>query len=152
MQAALRGERDADVPCDSSALVAAVAAANAAGGPDVLSLAPNCVYTLTAPAVAGGEDGLPAIVGKLTIHGNGATVARAADAPRFRLISNWGDLGLDHITLTGGHAPDAVGTRRAMPVAAPVAVAKSNMRLIHARSGNGCSTRTYASRRRKSCI
>ncbi|MEU4766222.1 hypothetical protein AB0H12_23490 [Actinosynnema sp. NPDC023794] len=101
---------DTDVPCDPSALVAAVAAANASTVPDTLSLAANCVYTLTAPAVAGGEDGLPAIAGKLTIHGNGATIARAADAPQFRLISNWGDLSLDHVTLTGGRAPDAVGT------------------------------------------
>lgn len=101
---------DTDVPCDASALVAAVAAANASSVPDVLSLAPNCVYRLTAPAVPGGEDGLPAIAGTLTVHGNGATIARAADAPRFRLISNWGDLSLDHVTLTGGHAPDAVGT------------------------------------------
>lgn len=101
---------ETDVPCDPSALVAAVAAANASAVPDTLSLAANCVYTLTAPAVAEGEDGLPAIAGKLTIHGNGATIARAANAPRFRLISNWGDLSLDHVTLTGGHAPDAVGT------------------------------------------
>ncbi|WP_236595010.1 hypothetical protein [Saccharothrix sp. 6-C] len=100
---------DVDVPCDASALVEAVAAANASSVPDVLSLTPNCVYTLTAPAVPAGREGLPAIAGKLTVHGNGATIARAADAPQFRLITNWGDLSLDHVTLTGGHAQDAVG-------------------------------------------
>ncbi|WP_367128256.1 hypothetical protein [Saccharothrix sp. HUAS TT1] len=100
---------DIDVPCDPNALVGAVVAANASGLPDTLSLAPDCVYTLTAPASANGEDGLPAIVGKLTVHGNGATLARAAGAPRFRFISNWGDLAIDHLTFTGGHAPDGVG-------------------------------------------
>lgn len=100
---------DTDVPCDPAALVAAVAAAGASAAPDTLSLAPGCVYALTAPAEAGGHDGLPRIRGTLTIRGNGATIARAQDAPRFRLISNWGDLTLERVTLTGGHAPDGVG-------------------------------------------
>ncbi|MGW4113369.1 hypothetical protein ACWEFJ_21080 [Actinosynnema sp. NPDC004786] len=100
---------DTDVPCDPAALVAAVAAASASTAPDTLSLAPGCVYTLTAPAVPGGHEGLPTIRGTLTVRGNGATIARAQDAPRFRLISNWGDLTLERLTLTGGHAPDGVG-------------------------------------------
>lgn len=99
-----------DVPCDPAALVAAVAAAGASPEPDTLSLAPDCVYTLTAPAEPAGADGLPAIKGELTVHGNRATIRRAPDAPQFRLISNWGALTLDNITLTGGHAPDGVGT------------------------------------------
>ena len=98
------------VPCDTAALVSAVADANATTTPDVLSLAPNCVYTLTAPAVPAGDTGLPDIQGKLTIDGNHATIARAPGAPRFRIIANWGDLTLDAVTITGGHAPDGVGT------------------------------------------
>ncbi|MFD0202415.1 MULTISPECIES: hypothetical protein [Saccharothrix] len=98
------------VPCDAAALVDAVAAANAAPGEDTLTLTPNCVYTLTRPAVEEGAEGLPRITGKLTVQGNDATIRRAPDAPQFRLISNWGDLTLDRVTLTGGHAPDGVGT------------------------------------------
>ncbi|MFD9889953.1 hypothetical protein ACFWY9_11485 [Amycolatopsis sp. NPDC059027] len=101
---------DIDVPCDPAALIREVIAANASADPDTLSLAPNCVYTLTTPADATWVAGLPAIRGKLTINGNHATIARAQDAPQFRLISNWGDLTLNEITLTGGHAPDGVGT------------------------------------------
>ncbi|MCE7000168.1 hypothetical protein LZG04_35945 [Saccharothrix sp. S26] len=101
---------DVTVPCDPVALVEAVAAATASPGEDTLTLTPNCVYTLTRPAVDAGEEGLPTIRGKLTVHGNGATIRRAPDAPRFRLINNWGDLTLDRITLAGGHAPDGVGT------------------------------------------
>lgn len=100
---------DANVPCDPAALVAAVSSANASPTEDTLSLTPDCVYTLTRPAVDLGEEGLPAISGKLTIRGNNATIRRAPDAPQFRLISNWGDLTLDRVTLTGGHAPDGVG-------------------------------------------
>ncbi|PSL57674.1 hypothetical protein B0I31_102653 [Saccharothrix carnea] len=98
------------VPCDAAALVDAVAVADASPGEDTLTLTPNCVYTLTRPAVEGGSEGLPRIMGKLTIQGNDATIRRAPDAPQFRLISNWGDLTLDRVTLTGGHAPDGVGT------------------------------------------
>ena len=101
---------DTGVPCDAAALVQAVADANTTTTPDVLSLAPDCVYTLTAPAVPGGDTGLPDIEGTLTIDGNQATIMRAPDAPQFRIISNWGDLTLDAVTITGGHAPDGVGT------------------------------------------
>ena len=101
---------DVDVPCDPAALVDAVASASASPAADTLALAPNCVYTLTKPAVDLGQEGLPSIRGKLTIHGNNATIRRAPDAPQFRLISNWGDLTFDRLTLTGGHAPDGVGT------------------------------------------
>jgi hypothetical protein len=100
---------DIGVPCDPDALVQAVASANASADPDTLSLAPNCVYTLTAIADATWDAGLPAIDGKLTINGNHATIGRAQDAPQFRIISNWGDLTLNEVTVTGGHAPDGVG-------------------------------------------
>jgi hypothetical protein len=101
---------DIGVPCDPTALVRAVAAANASATPDTLSLAPNCVYTLTTTADPTWESGLPAIEGKLIVNGNNATIGRADDAPRFRIISNWGDLTLNEVTITGGHAPDGIGT------------------------------------------
>jgi hypothetical protein len=98
------------VPCDPGALVTAVATANATPAPDTLTLTPNCVYTLTAPADATQDAGLPAINRPLTINGNHATIARAQTAPRFRIISNWSELTLNEVTITGGHAPDGVGT------------------------------------------
>jgi hypothetical protein len=99
---------DTSVPCDPGALVQAVAAANASATADTLSLAPGCVYTLTTPADPAA--GLPAISGTLTVNGNHATIARAQNAPRFRIIDNWGDLTLNQVTITGGHATDGVGT------------------------------------------
>jgi hypothetical protein len=101
---------DIGVPCDPAALVKAVATANASKTPDTLSLAPNCVYTLTTAIDATWDSGLPAVDGKLTINGNHATIGRAQDAPQFRIISNWGDLTLNEVTVTGGHAPDGTGT------------------------------------------
>ncbi|HEX6354793.1 hypothetical protein [Actinophytocola sp.] len=101
---------DYDVPCDPTALVKAVATANASAAADTLSLAPNCVYTLTTAADTTWASGLPAIEGKLTINGNHATIGRAKGAPQFRIITNWGDLTLNAVTITGGHAPDGVGT------------------------------------------
>ncbi|KFU75624.1 hypothetical protein SAMN04489729_0453 [Amycolatopsis lurida] len=98
------------VPCDSAALVQAIAEANADPAPDTLSLAAKCVYTLTAVADSYWKAGLPSIEGKLTVNGNHATIERAKDAPRFRIINNWGDLTLNEVTIAGGHAPDGVGT------------------------------------------
>ncbi|MDT7800903.1 MAG: hypothetical protein QOI78_4336 [Actinomycetota bacterium] len=97
------------VPCDPAALVSAVAAASASTAADTLALTPDCVYTLTAVADTLWDAGLPAVKGKLTVHGNHATIRRAPDAPQFRLISNDGDLTLTDLTLTGGHAPDGTG-------------------------------------------
>jgi hypothetical protein len=97
------------VACDAAALVQAVAAAGASAEADTLSLTPDCVYTLTAVADTTWDAGLPSVEGKLTVHGNHATIRRAPDAPQFRLISNWGDLTLTDLTLTGGHAPDGTG-------------------------------------------
>ncbi|RSN52267.1 hypothetical protein DMH01_42030 [Amycolatopsis sp. WAC 04182] len=98
------------VPCDSAALIQAIAEANATPAPDTLSLAAKCVYTLTAVADAYWKAGLPSIEGKLTVNGNHATVERAKDAPRFRIINNRGDLTLNELTIAGGHAPDGAGT------------------------------------------
>ncbi|WP_460391863.1 hypothetical protein [Actinophytocola sediminis] len=104
------GADNISVPCDPVALVKAVTTANASTAPDTVTLTPNCVYTLTEQADATVNAGLPRITGTLTIDGNHATIVRAPNAPRFRLISNWGSLTLNEVTLTGGHAPDGVGT------------------------------------------
>jgi hypothetical protein len=98
-----------DVPCDSTALVQAVAAANATAESDTLSLTPDCVYTLTTAVDTTWGLGLPMIKGTLTVNGNNATIARAPDAPQFRIFMNDGDLTLNAVTLTGGHALDGVG-------------------------------------------
>ena len=103
---------ESDVPCDSAALVQAVAAANATAESDTLSLTPDCVYTLTTAIGGTYGSGLPIIKGTLTVNGNNATIARAPDAPQFRILLNNGDLTLNSVTLTGGHALDAVGADR----------------------------------------
>ncbi|MFJ6945130.1 hypothetical protein ACISU4_10830 [Streptomyces wuyuanensis] len=93
------GGRDT-VPCDPNALITAVTEANNDGG-GTLSLAEDCTYTLTATQDG---NGLPEIVQPITIHGNGATIARAANAASFRFfqVAAGGDLHLKHLTLTRG--------------------------------------------------
>ncbi|MFJ8108935.1 hypothetical protein [Streptomyces sp. NPDC096132] len=106
----------APIACDEVALVAAVNAANQAGG-GVIDLAPNCVYTLdtVAPAVGGnGPNGLPVITERVTINGSNAVIERAADptTPNFRLFEVGGADGrltLDRITLRNGHLGDELG-------------------------------------------
>ncbi|MFD9967165.1 right-handed parallel beta-helix repeat-containing protein [Streptomyces sp. NPDC059011] len=88
------------VACSPNALIAAITAANQQGGGH-LSLASHCTYTLTA-----NEDGngLPVVIQPITIDGNGATIARAANADQFRIfeVGTGGDLKLRHLTLTRG--------------------------------------------------
>ncbi|MFE3326983.1 hypothetical protein [Streptomyces sp. NPDC059176] len=88
------------VDCDPNALIAAITAANQQGG-GRLSLAPHCTYTLTAND---GGNGLPVVVQHMAIDGNGATIARAANADQFRIfnIGSGGDLKLRHLTVTRG--------------------------------------------------
>ncbi|HEY1377481.1 MAG TPA: right-handed parallel beta-helix repeat-containing protein [Gemmataceae bacterium] len=82
-------------PGDTAALVAAVNASNLNNQPDTIELAAGSTYTFTAAAdLADGGSALPTILrdtadaNTLTIHGNGATLQRSADAgtPTFRLI------------------------------------------------------------------
>lgn len=88
------------VACSPSALIAAITVANQKGGGH-LSLASHCTYTLTA-----NEDGngLPVVIQPITIDGNGATIARAANADQFRIfnIGTGGDLKLRHLTVARG--------------------------------------------------
>ncbi|MFE7775311.1 hypothetical protein ACFU5O_15700 [Streptomyces sp. NPDC057445] len=93
------------VECDPNDLIQAITEANDGRG-GVLLLAEDCTYTLTANQDG---NGLPRIIQPITIHGNGATIARAANADQFRLfeVGVGGDLKLSDLTLTRGKA--AVG-------------------------------------------
>src|SRR5260370_26984740 len=74
---------------DPHSLVLAIGFANLTGGSNVVQLGAGCTYTLTAPNNYWyGPDGLPAITGKITIAGDGATISRsqAAGTLPFRLF------------------------------------------------------------------
>ena len=79
-----------NVPCSgpgggAAGLVAAINAANAAGG-GTISLAPRCTYTLTAADNNSfGGNGLPVITTPITIAGAHATIARHS-AQHFRIF------------------------------------------------------------------
>jgi hypothetical protein len=104
---AVGATRDADVPCDTDALINAIEAANSSGGADTLNLAAGCVYSLNAVTDASdGANGLPSISGVLVINGNGATIERshAAGAPNFRIfhVALTGSLTLNELTVSHG--------------------------------------------------
>src|SRR5271166_5035564 len=61
------------VPCDTGKLIAAITAANAAGG-GAISLAPWCHYRLTTPVPGSNGDGLPPVTTRIGVNGNGATI------------------------------------------------------------------------------
>jgi hypothetical protein len=100
-----------DVACDVTALITTLTAANASVEPDTLQLASGCTYELTAVSNStAGPNGLPFITSRLTIEGNGATIARsgAAGTPAFRIlaIGGSGTLTLNNVTVTGGLTAD----------------------------------------------
>lgn len=66
-----------NVPCQTSALAAAITTANG-GGAAVLALAGNCTYGIKIPATA--TDGLPLITGHVTLVGETNTVIRRSPA------------------------------------------------------------------------
>jgi len=90
------------------ALVGAINQANGTLGPDTIDItgAP-CTFSLTTPAVvnaANGSTGLPIVSQPLTIEGHGATIARAASAPQFRLLFASGTaLTLNDLVLSSGN-------------------------------------------------
>jgi hypothetical protein len=91
-----------NVPCTGqSALVAAINAANSAGGGTIV-LARGCDYALT--SASSGEDGLPAIVTPVAVKGNGATIDGTDTFRVFEVHGAGGSLSLDHVTVTGGAA------------------------------------------------
>lgn len=99
--------RAREIPCDTDRLIAAIVQANADSGGH-LRLARNCTYTLT---TAQDSTGLPAITQPLTIRGNHATIARAANAPAFRIfnVAPGGHLTLDGVTVIGGQVTGTGG-------------------------------------------
>ena len=66
-----------NVPCQTSALAAAITTANGGAGA-VLALAANCTYGIKIPATA--ADGLPLITGHITLVGETNTVIRRSPA------------------------------------------------------------------------
>jgi hypothetical protein len=75
----------------------------AGGGADTIVLPANANMTLSAVyANLNGPTGLPLITSRITIEGNGATIARQGNAPAFRLMENSGNLTLQSVTLIGG--------------------------------------------------
>lgn len=105
---------------DVTGLINAIQTANTNGQANVINLAPNGTYTLTAVADDGsgyyccGPAGLPFVQGLLTINGNGATIQRsnAPGTPDFGILEvasppsdrYRGNLTLEGVTLTGGKA------------------------------------------------
>ncbi|MEU2162984.1 hypothetical protein QRN89_14130 [Streptomyces chengbuensis] len=98
-----------DVPCSVPHLLTAIRAANGTAAPETLRLAPGCTYRLTAGANPFHPvNGLPVVTGTLTVDGQGATITRAATAPRFRilLVARTGRLTMYDTTISGGSATD----------------------------------------------
>ena len=92
-----------------SDLIAAINAANHAGGVNTINLAPGKTFTLTAVNnTTDGPTGLPVVAANnsLTIQGNGATITRstAAGTPAFRLfdLAAGAALTLENLTLANG--------------------------------------------------
>jgi hypothetical protein len=98
------------VPCSGpegggAGLIAAVNAANAAGG-GTISLAPRCTYTLTAVGSSGplGPNGLPIVRTRITIAGSHSTITRSS-SQQFRILEvdgPGGNLSASALTISGG--------------------------------------------------
>ena len=100
----------ASVPCSSAALIAAITAANTAGG-GAINLAPRCHYPLTTPV--SGEDGLPPVTTRIAVNGNGATIDGTGAVRVFEVDSPGGNLSLNNVTITGGSADNGGGIENA---------------------------------------
>src|SRR5262245_36075774 len=79
----------------------------AGSGGDTIMLASNASVTLTnrIDSTTFGDVGLPLISSRITIEGNGATIARQANATDFFghiVVTNSGNLTLRQVTLSGG--------------------------------------------------
>src|SRR5215475_467201 len=95
-----------NVPCSTAALVAAINAANSAGG-GTLNLAAGCHYSLTTPD--NGENGLPVVTSQIAVNGNGATIDGTGSVRILEVDGPSGSLSLQDVTLTGGSASDFGG-------------------------------------------
>jgi hypothetical protein len=99
------------VPCSSGALIAAVNAANAAGG-GTINLAPGCTYPLT--SADNGENGLPVVTTRIGVNGNSATIAGNNTSFRIWEVDGpGGNLSLQNVTITGGSADVGGGIENA---------------------------------------
>ena len=100
---------DANLATRETDLKAAFTAADAASGSSVITLTPNCVYTLFTPQ--DGNNGLQHVAKTLTIEGNNATITRDSGAADFRILDviSFGNLTLNHVTISGGAATNITG-------------------------------------------
>jgi len=90
------------VPCSGqAALVAAINAANTAGG-GTINLAAGCDYALT--AADNGENGLPVVTTRIAVNGSGATIDGMGTVRVFEVDGPGGNLSLQDVTITGGSA------------------------------------------------
>ncbi|MEU9455783.1 hypothetical protein [Streptomyces sp. NPDC048277] len=99
--------------CSESDLQAAIGAVATVGG--TVNLRPGCTYTLTDAAPPNDDNGLPVITSNVTINGNGDTITRAATAANFRFFEidgPNGNLTLNILTLSNGHASSSLGNGR----------------------------------------
>lgn len=90
-----------NVACTQTALVGAVAAANASGG-GTINLTAGCTYSLTAADNPG--NGLPAVTSQIGVNGNGATIDGTKAVRVFEVDGPGGNLTLNNVTVTGGSA------------------------------------------------
>jgi CSLREA domain-containing protein len=98
-----------DGKCSTShcTLREAISAANGFAEGAIVTLAAGASYTLnTVDNSADGDNGLPNITGKVTIAGSGATIARDAGAPDFRIfhVAASGNLQLNDLTIRNGRS------------------------------------------------
>jgi hypothetical protein len=92
-----------NVPCaGQAALVAAINAANSAGG-GTLNLAHRCVYELTSVDNSG-ENGLPVVMASIRVNGHGATIDGTDSVRVFEVDGPGGSLSLRDLTLEHGSA------------------------------------------------
>jgi hypothetical protein len=100
----------AAVACNETALIAAINAANAAGGGDVV-LAGGCTYTITAPhsSDGNGSNALPIITTAITLTGDNNVITRSTAllTPAFRMVKVAGSGNLTvkgNVTLSNGQS------------------------------------------------
>jgi predicted outer membrane repeat protein len=99
--------RSPKVACGQASLVAAIDAANTAGG-GTLNLAHRCHYQLTTSPDSS-ENGLPVITTSITINGNHATLDGTGSFRVFEVDGPGGSLSARQLTITGGSAQDFGG-------------------------------------------
>lgn len=96
----------ASVPCSSARLIAAITAANTAGG-GTINLARGCHYALM--TAVGNGDGLPPVTTRIAVNGNGATIDGTGAVRVFEVDGPGGNLSLTNVTITGGSADNGGG-------------------------------------------